>query len=528
MLILRLTTALFLLTAGVLAANKTAGESCTATDTCTFPDSYCDAGQTKTCQCNTGFALAGSTCARVHGQACDASMCAHQDMICKDNKCACDTTANVKAGSANDDTCECADSYTRRSSDSKCVKNLTQACTADADCVDNAECSSQKKCACKTGYKVITSEETRCTACADGYVEESGVCNTISGESCTPSANTCVNNSTCTLGTGTTKGTCICNDADNVMADTITGKCKCKANYGLTAAGKCALVDGQECSAATDKCVDNAVCKTRTNEQVQKCTCDDTKLYVADPSRTKLCVCDSAKAWEKDGKCYLRNGQQCSNVAECYPAPGKVCRAVTNGGDTVCTCDENKHIVTVVRGVICKCADTYIREGDDCLIKAGEGCTAATDTCITNSICSGSPSTCKCNDEYPEYFFGRCAKKLKEVGDACKTTKDADPCTTHAICDKLTKKCVCDLANNVKSSTGAGCVATIGQSCMGKDTPNLCVSGATCKDNSTTPWKDFVCTCKGTVQDDGTCGAAAVVTSLVVLMAGLLVTSRFV
>ncbi|XP_070198808.1 uncharacterized protein [Littorina saxatilis] len=188
-----------------------------------------------------------------------------------------------------------------------------------------------------------------------------------------------------------------------------------------------------------------------------------------------------------------------------------------------------------------ECADTYIREGDVCFIKAGEGCTAATDTCISNSICSGSPSTCKCNDEYPKYVYGRCAN-FKKLGDACKTTKDADPCPTHAICDKLTEKCVCDLANNyVKSSAGAGCgckdnfvnrgercLATIGQSCMGKDTPNLCVSGATCMDNSTTPWKDFMCMCKGTVQDDGTCGAAAVVTSLVVLMAGLLVTSRFV
>ncbi|XP_053383667.1 stabilin-2-like [Mercenaria mercenaria] len=103
-------------------------------------NSMCDSG-TSTCKCNAGYEETSDMCTMV----LNTKTCAGNDATC--------TAALANTACGTDNKCTCATNYVKQ--DAVCKVGNEQTCTADGDCLTNAECTGEanaKKCMCKSDY----------------------------------------------------------------------------------------------------------------------------------------------------------------------------------------------------------------------------------------------------------------------------------------------------------------------------------------------------------------------------------------
>ncbi|KAH3820084.1 hypothetical protein DPMN_121828 [Dreissena polymorpha] len=145
----------------------------------------------------------------------------------------------VKA--SNTDTCECMTGYT---GPSICIGNVGSTCAANAECLTNGYCGSDKKCACRPTHKGASGANS-CTAIVitGTCTASGGECSALSNSYCnigvTPSVCTCATifptGASCTAKVCTVGGSeCSSVDANTVCTSLA---CACKANYGIFSSG---------------------------------------------------------------------------------------------------------------------------------------------------------------------------------------------------------------------------------------------------------------------------------------------------
>ena len=387
--------------------------------------------ETGICTCNDGFYLDGKECTVLKNV---SDTCQHDYQCVKGALC---------LMSVYEQTCTCVGGYFQYDNKCKVFVNVTQPCDDKDNCVTNAICTQN------------AFDESFCTCLPDFYADDNRCFERISA------GLSCERNETCTVGAlcSPANNSCECSDdffqsglicaplveaskpcnvtehcVENAICDGVTRKCQCISGFFETN-GKC-----KESIDAGDKCIKTGTCTEFAECDVNfssKCICNDgfysdggdcKELIPVDSTCSKPGQCISnATCSPKDYLCHCNNGFY-KKQGKCYPLKfvDEKCKVQKD-------CIQNS-ICNIADGYVCTCLPSFFKdEYRMCspLINASQFCNAS-EQCVKSSFCNNSTSLCSCNDGFYEKE-GLCIAKI-EAEKACNLFLVSEQCVNNSRC----------------------------------------------------------------------------------------------
>ncbi len=442
----------------------------------------------------------------------DTNDCCQKDEDCPSGKLCRNSTAqclNGEIGSPCDDHEDChEDGYCKAEKCTERLENGADGCSDNAMCISNHCDSSQE--GPETGRCCARNECcNEKSDCPENHVCKDYVCTSeAEGQPCN-NDDDCNSSTYCAGGTCTTllsKGETCTGDnqcATKHCTDDVCCNEECKQDgYSCSQNGDCLKDAGQSCAVDDDclseHCVDNTCCQVASCGICEACniSSDGTCAKVADGQNDDTCLESEYKKCNREGKCLLIDGKNCTKNSECYSenCVDDVC-CFNRECDTCQACNIEGHQGSCFfveyghNGRACKEAYKQCDGAGGCKSILGEMCRKADDCLLpycVDSVCCEKEACGECEQCN---VYGSCTP----IG---RGLNDTDICSDSTI----------------ETCDGAGhCVKKDGQQCNANTEcfSGNCVDGVCCNEpceapdvceNSTVTY--FACNVPGSI---GTC-----------------------